>query len=64
VRRFNDILKTGFGSPVFQGEFMELGRYCPSIEDKINRFAEEKGTNCCRAKVGTVGYVMVFLFLA
>jgi tRNA uridine 5-carboxymethylaminomethyl modification enzyme len=38
----HDILKTGFDrSPMFQGRIEGIGpRYCPSIEDKINRFAE------------------------
>lgn len=38
----HEILKTGFDkSPMFQGRIQGTGpRYCPSIEDKINRFAE------------------------
>lgn len=38
----HEILKTGFEqSPMFTGRIKGLGpRYCPSIEDKINRFAE------------------------
>ena len=38
----HDILKTGFDrSPMFSGRIEGIGpRYCPSIEDKINRFAE------------------------
>lgn len=38
----HDILKEGFDrSPMFTGRIKGLGpRYCPSIEDKINRFAE------------------------
>lgn len=40
----HDILKTGFDrSPMFQGRIQGVGpRYCPSIEDKINRFAERE----------------------
>ena len=40
----HDILKTGFEkSPMFQGRIQGMGpRYCPSIEDKINRFAERE----------------------
>ena len=39
----HDILKTGFEqSPMFTGRIQGLGpRYCPSIEDKINRFADK-----------------------
>ena len=38
----HEMLKTGFDkSPMFNGAIKSLGpRYCPSIEDKINRFAE------------------------
>lgn len=38
----HDILRTGFDkSPMFNGRIEGLGpRYCPSIEDKIERFAE------------------------
>jgi tRNA uridine 5-carboxymethylaminomethyl modification enzyme len=38
----HDILRTGFEkSPMFQGRIQGTGpRYCPSIEDKINRFAD------------------------
>lgn len=38
----HDILREGFqDSPMFAGDISGLGpRYCPSIEDKINRFAE------------------------
>lgn len=38
----HDILRTGFDeSPMYAGRIQGLGpRYCPSIEDKINRFAE------------------------
>ncbi|HMZ45226.1 MAG TPA: tRNA uridine-5-carboxymethylaminomethyl(34) synthesis enzyme MnmG [Chitinophagaceae bacterium] len=38
----HEILKTGFDrSPMYQGRIEGVGpRYCPSIEDKINRFAE------------------------
>src|SRR5699024_3548113 len=40
--KVHDILRTGFEqSPMFTGRIRGLGpRYCPSIEDKINRFAE------------------------
>lgn len=40
----HDILRTGFEeSPMYAGRIQGLGpRYCPSIEDKINRFAERE----------------------
>ena len=43
-KEVHDILKTGFeSSPMFQGRIHGTGpRYCPSIEDKINRFAERE----------------------
>jgi tRNA uridine 5-carboxymethylaminomethyl modification enzyme len=38
----HDVLRTGFDrSPMFNGAIKSTGpRYCPSIEDKINRFAD------------------------
>lgn len=40
----HDILREGFDrSPMFNGRIRSLGpRYCPSIEDKINRFADKE----------------------
>ena len=39
----HDLLKEGFDrSPMFNGRIKSVGpRYCPSIEDKINRFADK-----------------------
>jgi tRNA uridine 5-carboxymethylaminomethyl modification enzyme len=39
----HDLLRTGFDkSPMFNGAIKSTGpRYCPSIEDKINRFADK-----------------------
>ncbi|MBI6120334.1 tRNA uridine-5-carboxymethylaminomethyl(34) synthesis enzyme MnmG [Salegentibacter maritimus] len=39
----HNILKDGFDrSPMFNGRIQSIGpRYCPSIEDKINRFADK-----------------------
>ena len=39
----HDIIRTGFDrSPMFTGKIEGVGpRYCPSIEDKINRFADK-----------------------
>jgi tRNA uridine 5-carboxymethylaminomethyl modification enzyme len=58
----HDKLREGFGrSPMFNGRIKSLGpRYCPSIEDKINRFAdkdrhqlfiEPEGWNTCEVYV-------------
>ena len=58
----HEILKTGFDrSPMFNGRIRGLGpRYCPSIEDKINRFSdrdrhqlfvEPEGRNTCEIYV-------------
>lgn len=40
----HDILREGFDrSPMFNGAIKSIGpRYCPSIEDKINRFADKE----------------------
>ncbi len=40
----HDILREGFDrSPMFNGRIQSTGpRYCPSIEDKINRFADKE----------------------
>jgi tRNA uridine 5-carboxymethylaminomethyl modification enzyme len=42
--KVHEILRTGFDeSPMYAGRIQGLGpRYCPSIEDKINRFAERE----------------------
>lgn len=42
--KVHEMLRTGFDeSPMFTGRIQGLGpRYCPSIEDKINRFAERE----------------------
>lgn len=39
----HEILKTGFGkSPMYTGRIKGLGpRYCPSVEDKVSRFADK-----------------------
>ncbi|MBX2903674.1 MAG: tRNA uridine-5-carboxymethylaminomethyl(34) synthesis enzyme MnmG [Chitinophagales bacterium] len=41
--KVHDILRTGFDkSPMFSGRIKGLGpRYCPSVEDKIDRFADK-----------------------
>ncbi|MGA1582071.1 MAG: tRNA uridine-5-carboxymethylaminomethyl(34) synthesis enzyme MnmG [Saprospiraceae bacterium] len=60
--KVHDILKTGFDrSPMFNGRIRGLGpRYCPSIEDKIDRFSdrdrhqlfvEPEGWNTCEIYV-------------
>ena len=42
--RTHDIIRTGFDrSPMFTGKIEGVGpRYCPSVEDKINRFADKE----------------------
>ena len=58
----HDLLREGFDrSPMFNGSIKSIGpRYCPSIEDKINRFAdkerhqmfiEPEGWNTCEVYV-------------
>ena len=65
----HDLLKEGFDrSPMFNGRIRGLGpRYCPSIEDKIDRFAdrdrhqlfvEPEGWSTCEI------YVNGFLFIS
>jgi tRNA uridine 5-carboxymethylaminomethyl modification enzyme len=41
--RTHDIIRSGFDrSPMFTGKIEGVGpRYCPSVEDKINRFADK-----------------------
>jgi len=43
-KQVHDILRTGFDkSPMFQGRIKGTGpRYCPSIEDKIDRFSDRE----------------------
>ena len=43
-QRVHSILRTGFAkSPMFQGRIQGVGpRYCPSIEDKLERFSERE----------------------
>jgi tRNA uridine 5-carboxymethylaminomethyl modification enzyme len=43
-QRTHDILRSGFDrSPLFNGRIKGIGpRYCPSIEDKVNRFADRE----------------------
>ncbi|SFP77216.1 tRNA uridine-5-carboxymethylaminomethyl(34) synthesis enzyme MnmG [Variovorax sp. 770b2] len=42
--RTHDIIRSGFDrSPMFTGKIDGIGpRYCPSVEDKINRFADKE----------------------
>ncbi len=42
--KVHDLLREGFDrSPMFNGRIKSIGpRYCPSVEDKINRFSEKE----------------------
>ena len=42
--RSHDIIRSGFDrSPMFTGQIEGVGpRYCPSVEDKVNRFADKE----------------------
>ena len=42
--RTHDIIRSAFdGSPMFTGKIEGVGpRYCPSVEDKVNRFADKQ----------------------
>jgi tRNA uridine 5-carboxymethylaminomethyl modification enzyme len=42
--RTHDIIRSGFDrSPMFTGQIEGVGpRYCPSVEDKVNRFADKE----------------------
>ena len=42
-KRTHDIIRSGFDrSPMFMGKIEGVGpRYCPSVEDKVNRFADK-----------------------
>ena len=42
--RTHDIIRSGFDrSPMFMGKIEGVGpRYCPSVEDKVNRFADKE----------------------
>ena len=44
-RRTHDLIRSNLGrSPLFAGEISGVGpRYCPSIEDKVHRFADRDG---------------------
>jgi tRNA uridine 5-carboxymethylaminomethyl modification enzyme len=48
-QKVHDVLRTGFEkSPMFNGRIQGLGpRYCPSIEDKIDRFSDKDRAPTC-----------------
>ena len=47
--RTHDIIRSGFDrSPMFTGQIEGVGpRYCPSVEDKVNRFADKDSHQIC-----------------
>ena len=52
--RTHDIIRSGFDrSPMFTGKIEGIGpRYCPSVEDKINRFADKDSHHIFLEPVG------------
>ena len=61
----HDLLRSGFDrSPMFNGRIKSLGpRYCPSIEDKINRFADkDRHQIFVSQKVGIQLSIMLMVF--
>jgi tRNA uridine 5-carboxymethylaminomethyl modification enzyme len=55
-QKVHDILRTGFHkSPMFNGRIQGVGpRYCPSIEDKIDRFSDKDRTSCLSSRKAAI----------